>query len=116
MSSVPLRIRFGEIDGFTKIYHEIRYLVLFNHGWYDEIYDRIKYLISEKSGITDSINHSFGSIRIDSCNSLPIEKILVFHNVIILIKSVINKNKNHYYCYKFLEKCSYKDKSNTQYF
>ena len=50
-----------------------------------------------KSGITDSINHNFGKIRIDSYNSLPIEKILTFHNVIILIKSVINKNKNHCY-------------------
>ena len=37
MGSIPLRIRFGEIDGFIKIYDRIRYLALFNHGWYDEI-------------------------------------------------------------------------------
>ena len=35
--------------------------------------------MSEKSGITYSINHNFGKIRIDSANSLPIEKILLFH-------------------------------------
>ena len=50
----------------------------------------------EKSGITESINHNFGKIRIDSYNSLPIEKILVFHNVIILIMSVVRKDKNSY--------------------
>ena len=74
------------------------------------------YLISEKSGVTYSINHNFGRIRIDSYNSLPIEKILTFHNVIILIKSVVNKNKNEYYYNVFLEKGSYKYKSNIEYF
>ena len=34
---------------------------------------------------------------VDSYNSLPIKKILTFHNVMILIKSVVNKNKNKYY-------------------
>ena len=38
MSEKPLCIWFDKIDGFIKIYHEIRYLVLFNHGWYDEIF------------------------------------------------------------------------------
>ena len=58
-------------------------------------------LISEKSGITDSF--------------LPIEKIVTFHDVIILIKSVFNEIKNH--CHNiFLEKGSRKDKSHTQYF
>ena len=81
-----------------------------------KICDKIKNLISEKSGITDSINHNFGEIRIDSYNSLPNGKILTFHNVIILIKSVVNKNKNNYYYNIFLEKGSYKDKSNTHIF
>ena len=35
---------------------------------------------------------------------------LTFHNVIILIKSVVNKNENKYYYNIFLEKGSYKDK------
>ena len=49
-------------------------------------------------------------------NSLPKEKILTFHNVIILIKSFVNRNKNEYYYNIFLEKGSYKIKSNTRYF
>ena len=94
MGSVPLCIRFDEIDGFIKIYDVIRYLVLSGSGYYDKIYDSIKYLISKKSGITDSINCNFARIRIDSYNSLPIEKIWTFHNVTMLIKSVVNENKN----------------------
>ena len=81
-----------------------------------KICDKIKYLITGKSGITDSINLNFGKIRIDSYNSLPIEKILTFHIVIILIKSVVNKNKNNYYYNIFLEEDSYKGKSDGQYF
>ena len=110
-----MRISFDKIDRFIKTYDEIRYLVLFSY-LYDEIRNRIKYLISVKSGVTDSINYNFPKIRIDSYKSFPIEKILTFHNVIIPIKSVVNENKNKY-CYNiFLLKGSYKDKSNTQYF
>ena len=57
----------------------------------------LRYIISKKSGITNSINHNFGKIRTDSYNSLPVKKIFTFHNVIILVKSVFNKNKNKYY-------------------
>ena len=73
---------------------EFRHLVLFDNGLVDKICDKIKYLMREKRGITDNINRNFGKIIIDSFNSLPIEKILTFHNVIILIKSVANKKKN----------------------
>ena len=45
------------------------------------------YLISEKSDAKYIINHNFARIRIDSNNYLPIEKVITFHNVIILIKS-----------------------------
>ena len=114
-SAKPLRIRYNKIDGFIKIHNKIRYLVLFDE-WCDKVYDRIKYLISKKSGITDSINHNFAIIRIDSHDSLPIEKILSFLNVIILIKSVVNNNENNYYYNIFLERGSYKDKSNRECF
>ena len=116
MGAKALHISFNKIDGFTEICDGIRYLEIFGYGLYDEIYNRIRYLISEKSGITDSINYNFATIRIDSHNSLTIEKMLTFHNVIILINSVVNKNKNEYYYNIFLEKGSYKYKSNTQYF
>ena len=45
----PLRIRFGKIDGFIKIYDGTRYLVLFFSEKYDVIYKRIRYLLSLKT-------------------------------------------------------------------
>ena len=78
MGAKPLRISFDKIDGFVKIHDNIRYLVLFDYSFYDKICDKIKYLISKKSGITDSINQNFARIRIDSCDSLLIEKIYDF--------------------------------------
>ena len=85
----PFRVRFNNMDGFIRVLDgEIKRLVLFDYELLDKICDKIKHLTSEKGGITDSINHNFGDIRIDSYNFLPIEKILSFHNVIILTKSV----------------------------
>ena len=95
---------------------KIKDLVLFDFGLLDKICDKVKYLISKKSGITNFINYNFVKIKIDSYNYLPIKKILTFHNVIILIKLIVNKNKNKYYYYIFLEKGSHKYKSNKQYF
>ena len=61
------RIRFDKIDGFIRVLDgEIKHLVLFDYGLFHKICDKIKYLISEKSGITDSINHNFRKIRIYS--------------------------------------------------
>ena len=57
---------FEKIDGFMKIFDGIRYLVLLASERYNAIYDKIRYLVSENSGITDSINHNFARIRIDS--------------------------------------------------
>ena len=105
MGSTPLQIRFDEIDGFIKIYDGTRYLQMFSNILYDKICDTIKYPISKKTGIADSINHSFGRIRSDSHNSLPIKKVLTFHNVVILSKSVVTSIRITATII-FLEKCS----------
>ena len=81
---------------------ETRYLRLFRSEKYDGIYDRIRYLISLKRGITYTFSHYFAKIKVDSYDSLPTEKIMTLKNVIILIKSVINTDKNHYYYRMFL--------------
>ena len=52
-------------------------------------------------------SHYFVKIKVDSNYSLPIKNIMTVHNVIIHIKSVLNKDENHYYHKIFLEKCSY---------
>ena len=52
IGSKPLLIRYDKIDIFIKIFDETRYLTLFGSGKYDAIYNRIRYLISLKSGVT----------------------------------------------------------------
>ena len=52
ISTNLLRIRFDKVDGLIRVYDGIRYLVLFDPEKYDAIDNRIKYLISRKSGVT----------------------------------------------------------------
>ena len=104
IGSKSLQIKFDKIVGFIRIYDGTRYLTLFGSENYDAIYNRIRYLISLKSSITYIFSHYFAKIEIDSYDSLPTEKRLTLHNVIILIKSVLNKDKNHYYSEIFFRK------------
>ena len=91
-------INLNKIDGLIISFDsKIKHWLLFDYGLLDKICDKIKYLVSEKRRIKNSIDYNFGKIKIDSYNSLPIKNILIFHNVIMLIKSVVNENENKYY-------------------
>ena len=57
IGSKPLRIRFDKIDEIIRIYDRRRFLKLFSNKRYDAIYDKIRYLLSIKSGITFTISH-----------------------------------------------------------
>ena len=46
------------------------------------------------SSITHVFCYYFAKIKGDSYDSLPVEKTLTLHNVIKLIKSVLNKDQN----------------------
>ena len=81
----------------------LRYLVLICAEKYDAIYNRTRYLISQKSDVTYLFPHKNAKIEIDFCYSLPLEKTLTFQNVIKLIKSIFDKDKNHYYYNLLLE-------------
>ena len=70
----PLHIRFDQIDGLIRIYDGAKYLTLFGLEEYEVVYDRIRYLISLKSGITYIFPHYFVKIELDCYDSLPIEK------------------------------------------
>ena len=101
-----MRSRYDEIGTFIRIYDGTRYLALLGPEKYDVIYNEIRYLINIKSSITYIFSSYFAKIKVDSSDSSPIEKRLILKVVIILIKSVLNKDKNHYYYKIFLEKCS----------
>ena len=102
MGKKPLRIWLDKIDGFIKIDDEIRYLVLLR---YNEIYDRIKYLISKKKELQ--------IVLITFFQESELTHIILYSNM--LFKSVVTENKNHYF-YKIFLEGSYKNKSNAQYF
>ena len=71
----PLPIRFNKIDGFIIVLHgKIIHLMLFDYGLFNKICDKIKYVFSKNSGVTNSISHNFGKFRIDLFNALPIKK------------------------------------------
>ena len=93
MDPKPSCIRFDKMDGFIGIYDRTRYLVLFGDEKYDFIYIKIRYLIGGKSSITYVFSHNYAKVKADSCDSLPLEKTLTFHDVVTLIKSVCNKDK-----------------------
>ena len=52
-------------------------------------------------------SHYYAKIKVDSYDSLPIKTTLALRNVVILIESVLNKDKHHCYHNIFLEKFSY---------
>ena len=69
-----MRVRFDKIDGFIRIYDATRYLTLFGSEKFDAIYNRIRYLISLKSGIRYIFSHYFAKIKVDSYDSFPKKK------------------------------------------
>ena len=73
---------------------------------YDVIFNMIRCLIEVKCGIKYVFCHNYASIKVDSYDSLPLEETLTFPNVVTHIKSVLNKDQNHYYYNTFLEQCS----------
>ena len=60
----PLRIRFDKVDEFIIVYNGTQYLVLIGPEKYDATYNRIRYVISQKRGITHVISHNYGRIKI----------------------------------------------------
>ena len=62
--------------------------------------------MSLKRGITYIFYHYFAKVKADFYDSLYIEKLSTLRNVLIHIKSVLSKEKNHYHYEILLEKCS----------
>ena len=60
----PLHIIFDKTDGFIRIYDGTRYFTLFGSEKYDAMCDRIRYLISLKSGMTYIFSHYFPKLKL----------------------------------------------------
>ena len=81
-------IRFDEANVFVRVYDGTRYyyLVLKKAILFTIEFD---ILLAKKGitlGITFSFSHNYAKIKIDSYDSLPLEKTLTVSNVIILSK------------------------------
>ena len=92
IGATPLRVRYDKAHGFIRGYDGTRYLVLFDIEKSPAIFDRIRYLVGVKIGITYVISHNSAKIKVDSYNSFPLEKALTLHNVKILTNSTFNKD------------------------
>ena len=89
IAAKSLRIRFDKAGGFIRVYDGTTYLVSFGPNKYVAIYNRIRYLIIQKSSIMQVFSHYYAKIKIDSDDNLPLEKTLILDNMIILIKSFL---------------------------
>ena len=86
---------FDKVDGYIRKYDRRKYLGLFQSR---------KYLIMLKINISDVYSYKRMRIKINSDDDLPSEKLLNMHNVVIFIKSIVNKNHNNYYYQLFFRK------------
>ena len=107
-----LRIRNDKVDGFIRVYDGTIFSVLFGGEKYDFISNSFTYPKKKKNGIAYVISHNYAIIKVDSYELLPLQESLILHNVIILIKSVFNKDKNNYYYKMFLVKGSHQLRKN----
>ena len=83
---------------------KIKHFVLFDYGLLDKIYNKIKYLISKKLLLQIVLIIILEGSEFTHIILYLFKKILTFHNVIILIQSVVNKNKTKYYYNIFFKK------------
>ena len=59
----PLRIRFHKVDGCIRVYDGNRYLALFSPEKFDAIYIKIRYLISQTSGIAYAFSNNYARVN-----------------------------------------------------
>ena len=103
----PLHIRFDKINGLIRIYDGTRYLILLTLKNMMLFITELDILKDKKLVPPMFLLSNFGKIKIDSYDSLPIEKTFILHNVAVLITSVVNKDQYHFYYNIFLEKWAY---------
>ena len=88
-----LCILLDRVDRYIKEYHSTKYLVLScSNVKYEKNVDRIRYLIMLKSNILDVSFQKYTKIKFNLKGDLPLEKAFLMQNVVVLNRSVFNKN------------------------
>ena len=93
----PLRIRFDKIDRLIRIYDGSKYLVLSGLEKYDAIQNRIRYSVSQKSGITYVFPHYYTKIKVDSYYFLAIEYTTIIHSQKNVPINQLKNNDNNFF-------------------
>ena len=104
--SKPLRIKFDEANGFIRVYRGIRYLLLFGPENMMLFTVELYILLAGKAAL-----HMIFLIIMQKLELILMILCLYkkyLQNVVTLIKSLLNKDKNHYYYNIFLEKVLHK--------
>ena len=70
----PFHSRFDKTYGFIRVCDGTRYLILFGPEKYNDIFNRIRFLIGVISGVTYAFSHNYARIKVDLYNSLSLEK------------------------------------------
>ena len=68
---------------FIRVYNGTRYLIIF--GAENRIYNKIRYLIGVQSGVLYVFSHSYTRIKVDSHDSLSLEKTLTLKKHFIML-------------------------------
>ena len=76
-----MRISFGKVVGFIRVYDRTIYLVLFGPEKYDTIYNTIRYLICQKRGVTYVISHNYA---LHVCNGYHEVLTMYLNDIVIL--------------------------------
>ena len=74
----PLLILFNKVDGFIGDYDRTKYLILFDPEKYAATYDRIRYHLGLKSGITYTASQNYAKININLGDDFPLQKNIDF--------------------------------------
>ena len=112
----PLYLLVDEIDSFIEEKEESKYL---NISLTDSNSEVLKKYAEIWSGIKDQIkkinNIKFGGygkdytkIKFNSHDDLPLNKILIFRILTIIIRSIFEEDGKYYYLQIFLDDCLYK--------
>ena len=110
----PLYLLIGELDGFIEEIEGIKYLNVFltyNNNdvllKYAEVWSGIKdQIIKINDGQIGEYGKDYMKIKFDSDDNLPLNKILKFRILTIIIKNIF-ENDGKYYAQFFLDDCLY---------
>ena len=104
----------GEVDGYIEEKNGNKYLILASRDrnnevleTYTKLWDKIKYLIKTiNGGKSGEYEKVFMRINFNSDDNLPLNKILKFHNLTVIVRSVFEED-GKYYSQGFLDECLY---------